>query len=110
LLHLDQSYLKGIAKRKSACLQLEPALREAVRRRAVAVVESAAHELKSRPGPDLGLRELLRDLSGGARLPVEDTSAFRQARRRMAWTIDHELPYGDSPSRSRSAPTPASPL
>jgi hypothetical protein len=92
LLYLDQNYLSGIAKRKPAFRDLEPALAEAVVRRAVAVVESAVHELESRPRPDLGLVELLRGLSGGRRLPPEPDGAAREARRRMAWTIEHELP------------------
>jgi len=92
MLYLDQNYLSGIAKRKPAFRELEPALREAVSGRAVAVVESAVHELESRPRPDLRLLELLRELSGGRRLPTELDRAGRDARRRMAWTIEHELP------------------
>jgi hypothetical protein len=92
LLYLDQNYLSGIAKRKPAFRELEPALREAVERRAVAVVESEVHELESRPRPDLRLLELLRELSGGRRLPAMADAATRDARRRMAWTIEHELP------------------
>jgi hypothetical protein len=92
LLYLDQNYLSGIAKRKPAFRELEPALRAAVARRAVAVVESAVHELESRPRPDLRLLELLRELSGGRRLPDEPDAASRDARRRMQWTIEHELP------------------
>jgi hypothetical protein len=91
LLYLDQNYLSGIVKRKPAFRELEPALGEAVARRAVAVVESAVHELESRPRPDLGLLELLRALSGGRRLPTEPGREGREARRRMAWTIEHEL-------------------
>jgi predicted nucleic acid-binding protein len=93
LLYLDQNYLSGIAKRKPAFDELEPVLRETVARRAVAVVESAVHERESRPRPDLGLLELLRELSGGRRLPVEADPASHEARRRMAWTIEHELPH-----------------
>ena len=91
LLYLDQNYLSGIAKRKPAFVELEPALREAIARGAVAVVESPVHEVESRPRPDLALLELLRDLSGGRRLPAEPERSGRQARRRMAWTIEHEL-------------------
>jgi hypothetical protein len=36
--------------------------------------------------------ELLRQLSRGRRLPSELDSAAREVRRRMAWTIAHELP------------------
>lgn len=92
LLYLDQNYLSGIAKRKPAFRQLEPALRAAVEREAVAVVESAVHEAESRPRPDLRLLELLRDLSGGRRLPAEPDRRSREARRRMAWAIEHEHP------------------
>jgi hypothetical protein len=92
LLYLDQNYLSGIAKRKPAFVELEPVLRTAVACDAVAVVESAVHERESRPRPDLRLLELLRQLSGGARLPERPDRAAREARRRMAWTIAHELP------------------
>jgi hypothetical protein len=92
LLYLDQNYLSGLAKRKPAFMELAPALREAVARRAVAVVESAVHERESRPRPDLRLLELLRELSGGRRLPDEPDRAAREARRRIVWTIAHELP------------------
>src|SRR5687767_1532799 len=92
LLYLDQNYLSGIAKRKPAFRELEAVLREAVARGAVAVVESAVHELESRPRPDLRLLELLRELSGGRRLPAEPDRAAREARRRLAWTIEHEHP------------------
>lgn len=92
LLYLDQNYLSGVAKRKPAFRELEPALRDAVGRGAVAVVESAVHERESRPRPDLGLLELLRGLSGGLRLPAEPGRAAREARRRMAWAIEHEHP------------------
>jgi hypothetical protein len=92
LLYLDQNYLSGIAKRKPAFCELEGVLREAVARAAVAVVESVVHERESRPRPDLRLLELLRELSGGRRLPDEPGRAGREARRRMAWTIEHELP------------------
>jgi hypothetical protein len=67
-------------------------VRTAVASGAVAVVESAVHERESRPRPDLGLLELLRSLSGGRRLPDRPDRAAREARRRMAWTIEHELP------------------
>jgi hypothetical protein len=67
-------------------------LREAVAHGAVAVVESAVHERESAPRPDLGLLELLRELSGGRRLPDEHDRASREVRRRMLWTIGHELP------------------
>jgi len=91
-LYLDQNYLSGIAKRKPAFSELETALRAAVDRGAVIVVESVVHERESRARPDLRLLELLRELSGGRRLPSEPNHAAREARRRMLWTIEHELP------------------
>ena len=42
LLYLDQNHLSGIAKRKPAFRELEPALRAAVARRAVAVSNVAS--------------------------------------------------------------------
>jgi hypothetical protein len=67
-------------------------LRDAVARGAVAVIESDVHALESRPRPDLGLLELLRELSGGRRLPATADAKAREVRRRLAWTIAHELP------------------
>jgi hypothetical protein len=92
LLYLDQNYLSGIAKQKPAFAELETALRDAVDRGDVAVVESAVHERESLPRPDLGLLELLRGLSDGRRLPSEPDHAAREVRRRMASTIDREVP------------------
>jgi hypothetical protein len=92
LLYLDQNYLSGIAKRKPGCASLEPVLREAVDRGAVAVVESAVHERESRPRPDLRLLELLRELTRGRRLPERADRAARETRRRMALTIEREFP------------------
>jgi hypothetical protein len=91
-LYLDQNYLSGIAKRKPAFCELEPALRAAVDRGAVIVVESVVHKRESLPRPDLRLLELLRELSGGRHLPTEPDRAAVEARRRMLWTIEHELP------------------
>jgi hypothetical protein len=88
-LYLDQNYLSGVAKGKPAFRELEPVLRAAIARGAVAVVESAVHERESAPRPDLGLLALLRSLSGGRRLPDDPD---RELRRRMEWTIAHELP------------------
>ncbi|MBV9194572.1 MAG: hypothetical protein JO168_10555 [Solirubrobacterales bacterium] len=67
-------------------------LRRAVKDNVVVVLESAAHERESRPRPDLGLLELLRSLSDGRRLPDQPGRAAREVRRRMLWTIEHELP------------------
>ena len=92
VLYLDQNYLSGIAKHKPAFRELEPILRRAVDRGAVVVVESVVHERESLPRPDLRLLELLRGLSGGRRLPDALDDRAREARRRMVWTIEHELP------------------
>src|SRR3954447_3547480 len=89
LLYLDQNYLSGFAKDKPAFRDLLPVLRAAIARGDVAVVESAVHERESAPRPDLGLLELVRSLSGGRRLGGDPDADLR---RRMAWTIDHELP------------------
>jgi hypothetical protein len=89
LLYLDQNYLSGIAKGKPAFRELEPVLRTAVRRGAVQVPESGIHRIESAARPDLGLLELLRELSGGLELgskrgPAERRceSALRAALRR----------------------------
>jgi hypothetical protein len=92
LLYLDQNYVSGIAKRKPAFVELELALRQAVAHGHVEVVESAVHELESRPRPDLGLLEMLRGLSGGRRLPARPDRAGAELRRRMAATIEREFP------------------
>jgi hypothetical protein len=89
LLYLDQNYLSGFAKNKPAFRELLPVLRAAIAHGAVAVLESPVHARESAPRPDLGLLELLRELSGGRRLPE---APDRELRRRMEWTIAHELP------------------
>jgi hypothetical protein len=91
-LYLDQNYLSGIAKGKPGFSELEPALRAAIARGAVIVLESPVHEVESRPRPDLRLLELLRELSAGHRLPDQPDRAAREVRRRMLWTIEQELP------------------
>jgi hypothetical protein len=68
----------------------------------VAVVESAVHERESRPRPDLGLLELLRELSGGRRLPDELDAVGREIRRRMERTIRDEFP--ERRARASDAP------
>jgi hypothetical protein len=84
LLYLDQNYLSGFAKDKPAFRELEPVVR--------AAVEAAVHERESLPRPDLGLLERLRGLSGGRRLPDDLDPASLEIRRRLIWTIEHELP------------------
>ena len=92
LLYLDQNYLSGMVKRKPAFRELEPALRAAVGRGAVAVPEGPAHRLESRARPDLPLLELLRELSNGHRLPDEPGPAERRHERRLAWVLEHDFP------------------
>jgi hypothetical protein len=92
LLYLDQNYLSGIAKRKPAFDELEPVLREAVSAGAVAVPESAAHRLESPARPDLPLLELLRELSGGRRLPDAPGARERNVERRLMRFADRHFP------------------
>src|SRR5215218_10276444 len=84
LLYLDQNYLSGIVKHKPGFRELEPVLRAAVARGAVRVPESIAHRVESEPRPDLRLLELLRELSGGLRLPDEPGARERRYERHMS--------------------------
>jgi hypothetical protein len=95
LLYLDQNYLSGIAKRKPAFRELEPVLRAAVRRGAVRVPESDVHRVESAARPDLGLIELLRELSGGLELGSERGSAERRCERALRSALE-----GDHPERT----------
>jgi hypothetical protein len=92
LLYLDQNYLSGIAKRKPAFRELEPVLRSAVTRGVIAVPESAAHQAESAPRPDLLLLELLRDLSGGRRLPDRPGPRERGLERRLTQLLAAGFP------------------
>ena len=92
LLYLDQNYLSGIAKRKPAFRELEPVLREAVGAGAVRVPESAVHRIESGARPDLGLLELLRDLSGGLRLPDRGGPAERRCARALRALLERDYP------------------
>jgi hypothetical protein len=58
----------------------------------VVVLESEVHERESRPRPDLRLLALLRELSGGRRLPAEPDAAARRIRGRMEATIERDHP------------------
>lgn len=91
-LYLDQNYLSGIAKRKPAFRELAPVVREAVEAGAIQVLESVVHERESEPRPDLKLIELLRGFSRGHCLPTRLDRPAREARQRMRWVIEHELP------------------
>ena len=98
-LYLDQNYLSGIAKDKPAFRDLAPTVREAVAKDAVQVFESVVHEHESKPRPALNLLEILRELSHGRKLPATQSRAARDARRRMVWVIENELPQrADHPS------------
>jgi hypothetical protein len=92
LLYLDQNYLSGIVKRKPAFRDLEPVLRAAVARGTIAVPESAAHRLESKPRPDLPLLDLVRELSGGVRLPDERGARERGYRDRLARVAADHFP------------------
>jgi hypothetical protein len=92
LLYLDQNYLSGIVKRKPGFRELEPVLRAAVARGAVGVPESRAHRLESEPRPDLPLLELVRELSGGLRLPDKPGARERGYQGRMARVAADHFP------------------
>jgi hypothetical protein len=92
LLYLDQNYLSGIVKRKPGFRELEPVLRAAVARGAVGVPESRPHRLESEPRPDLPLLELVRELSGGLRLPDELGARERGYHGRMTRVITDHFP------------------
>jgi hypothetical protein len=92
LLYLDQNYLSGMVKRKPAFRELEPALRAAVARGAVAVPEAEAHRIESAARPDLPLLELLRDLSRGLQLPDRPGAPERQLELRLAVILERDFP------------------
>ena len=92
LLYLDQNYLSGIVKRKVAFRELEPALRAAIARGAVAVPESEAHRLESAARPDLPLLALLRELSAGLELPKEREAVVRNCEWRLEAVLERDFP------------------
>jgi hypothetical protein len=92
LLYLDQNYLSGLVKGKPAFRELEPVLRAAVVRGAVAVPESPAHRLESAARPDLPLLELLRELSGGYRLPDGAGRREQALERRLGALLAADFP------------------
>jgi hypothetical protein len=92
LLYLDQNYLSGIVKQKVAFRELEPTLRAAIARGAVAVPESEAHRLESAARPDLPLLSLLRELSGGLALPNELGAVERHCERRLQAVLERDFP------------------
>ncbi len=92
LLYLDQNYLSDMVKRKPGFRELEPALKAAVARGAVAVPEGAAHRTESAARPDLPLLDLLRDLSRGLRMPDPPGARERQLERRLAVILERDFP------------------
>jgi hypothetical protein len=92
LLYLDQNYLSGIVKRKPAFIELDPVLREAVAAGVVRVPESTVHRIESAARPDLGLLDLLRELSGGLRLPDDDGPAERRCARALRVLLERDYP------------------
>jgi hypothetical protein len=92
LLYLDQNYLSGMVKRKVGFRELEPSLRAAVERGAVAVPEAEAHRVESAARPDLPLLELLRELSRGLRLPERPGARERQLERSLAAVLNRDFP------------------
>jgi hypothetical protein len=92
LLYLDQNYLSGIAKRKPAFRELEPVLRDAVRRGAVEVPASRVHRVESAARPDLGLLELLRELSGGLELGEERGAPERRCENALREALARDYP------------------
>jgi hypothetical protein len=99
--YLDQNYLSGMVKGKPAFVDLEPVLRAAVGRGAIRVPESAAHRLESARRPDLPLLKLLRELSGGSRLPEKPGAAELNIERRLArFGAEH---FPDRPRRDSDA-------
>jgi hypothetical protein len=101
LLYLDQNYLSGIVKRKVAFRELEPALRDAVARGAVAVPESDVHRLESAARPDLPLLALLRELSAGLRLPQENGAVERHCKWRLETVLERDFPERRSRASDR---------
>jgi hypothetical protein len=92
LLYLDQNYLSGIVKRKPAFIELEPVLREAVAAGIVRVPESTVHRIESAARPDLGVLDLLHELSGGLRLPDEDGPTERRCARALRVLLERDYP------------------
>jgi hypothetical protein len=101
VLYLDQNYISGMVKRKPAFRELEPTLRAAVMRGAVAVPESEAHGLESAPRPDLPLLELLRGLSGGVTFPRTRGAAERHCERRLEAVLERDFPERRSRASDR---------
>jgi hypothetical protein len=81
-----------MVKHKPSFRELEPVLRGAVSRGAIAVPEAEAHRIESAARPDLPVLELLRDLSGGLLLPDRHGTRERHVERRLAAILEREFP------------------
>jgi hypothetical protein len=81
-----------MVKRKPSFRELEPVLRAAVARGAIAVPEAETHRIESAARPDLRVLELLRDLSGGLRLPDRLGARERRLERRLAAILKRDFP------------------
>ena len=92
LLYLDQNYLSGIVKRKPGFRELQPVLRGAVSSGAVRVPESPVHRVESAARPDLGLLDLLHELSDGLRLPEDDDAGVRRCARSLRVLLERDYP------------------
>jgi hypothetical protein len=79
-------------KRKAAFRELEPTLRAAIARGAVAVPESEVHRLESAARADLPLLELLRQLSAGLTLPHDLGRLERHCERRLRAVLEPDFP------------------
>jgi hypothetical protein len=81
-----------MVKRKPGFRELEPALKAAVARGAVAVPEAETHRIESAARPDLPVLELLHELSRGLRLPDPPGARERQLERRLAGILERDFP------------------
>jgi hypothetical protein len=86
---------------KVAFRELELTLRAAVARAAVAVPESEAHRLESVARPDLLLLALLRELSGGLKLPDERGAVERFSQQRLEAVLERDFPGRRARERDR---------
>jgi hypothetical protein len=92
LLYLDQNYLSGIVKRKTAFRELEPILKAAVARGAVAVPESETHDSNQLHDRTLPLPELLRGLSADLTLRRGRGAVERRCERRLEAILERDFP------------------
>jgi hypothetical protein len=81
-----------MVKRKPSFRELEPVLRAAVSRGAIAVPEAEAHRIESAARPDLPVLDLLRELSRGLRLPDRPGTRERRLEHRLAAILARDFP------------------